>query len=135
MPISFQQAFGLDERALMARSQRAELLASNLTNADTPGYKARDLDFQAYMARATASLEGGGTAMARTQSGHLEGASMAGMDGTLKYRQPPHPSLDGNTVDSQMEKAAYARNALDFQASFTFLSGKINTLRSAIRGE
>lgn len=134
MPISFDAAFGLHERALTGRSQRAELLASNLTNADTPGYKARDLDFQAYMAQANAGMQGG-QAMARTKAGHLAGQAMAGGDGTMQFRVPLHPSLDGNTVDAQMEKAAFARNSLDFQASFTFLSGQINTLRSAIRGD
>lgn len=133
MPLDFTTALGVHEHALAVRSQRMELLASNLANADTPGYKARDVNFQAAMAQAESSLQPSG--MARTNQQHLLGAPALGMDNVVQYRIPTQPSLDGNTVDSQAEKTTFARNAMDYQASLTLLNGSIRNLMTAIRGD
>ncbi|MBE0485080.1 flagellar basal body rod protein FlgB [Marinobacter sp.] len=132
MAISFDKALGIHEHALQARVQRAEVLANNLANADTPGFKARDIDFQAMMQKAQASVSG--IAMSKTHHGHMD-TSSPGSDGELLYRTPHQPSLDGNTVDAQEEQSRFMRNAMDYQASFQFLSSKFAGLTKAITGE
>lgn len=132
MAISFAAALGVHEQALLIREQRAELLANNLANADTPNYKARDMDFRALV---RAAVDAGAAPGPRlTDAAHLGAAGPAG-EGALLYRTPMQPSLDGNTVDSDIEMANFARNALDFQASLTFLQSKFRGLRTALRGE
>lgn len=130
MSISFSNALGVHERALNVRSQRAEVLAGNLANADTPGYKARDFDFKAALNAASRDQ----MPLQTTQGAHLPGKGDAPSQ-ELLYRTPTQPSLDGNTVDSQVELAAYMRNAMDFQASFQFLNSKFQGLSAAIKGE
>ena len=129
--INFNNALGIHDNAMMLRSRRAEVLANNLANSDTPGYKARDFDFQAILAGETQSEQALG--MSRTHSGHLTGT--VDVDNELKYRNPLQPSIDGNTVDSQTEQALFARNSLDYNASFEFLNGKFKGMKGAIRGE
>ncbi|SFM23628.1 flagellar basal body rod protein FlgB [Marinobacter zhejiangensis] len=131
MAINFSNALGIHEQALHARVKRAEVLANNLANADTPGYKARDVDFQAMMARAQGEMQG--VQMARTHQGHMD--TSGGVEGDLMYRNPDQPSIDGNTVDSQQEQARFMRNAMDYQASFQFLNSKFTGLTKAIKGE
>ncbi len=131
MPINFDSALGIHARALLVRSRRNELLASNIANADTPGYKARDIDFRA-------ALQGAGReiGLTRTQPGHLSLENDSGIDGAeLLYRVPNQPSLDGNTVDPDLERAAFAENALRYNASLTFLDRKFRGLILAIKGE
>lgn len=129
--INFTNALGIHPNALQLRATRAEVLANNLANADTPGFKARDINFQAMLtAEKSASRS---VAVERTHSGHLSGR--ASIDEELLYRNPTQPSIDGNTVDSQMEQAMFARNALNYNASFEFLNGKFSGLKGAIRGE
>lgn len=130
MSISFSNALGIHESALNMRSQRAEVLANNLANADTPGYKARDFDFKAALNQAT----GEQLPMQATRDNHLQGNG-GNPAQELLYRTPMQPSLDGNTVDSQMELSAYMRNAMDFQSSFQFLNSKFKGLTAAIKGE
>ena len=110
---------GVSAKALRVREQRTELLAMNLANADTPGFKARDIDFRAAL---TAAADGKGV-----------GANPS--DGFLKYRTPLAPSLDGNTVDVQMEQSAFAENAVRYQATLSFLSGSFRSLITAITGQ
>lgn len=134
MSISFSNALGIHERALNVRSERAEVLANNLANADTPGFKARDLDFKAVLNAASADP----VSLQTTRDNHLQGdvfAESAASSAELLYRTPLQPSLDGNTVDSQMELSSYMRNAMDFQASFQFLNSKFQGLSAAIKGE
>ncbi|WP_341708946.1 flagellar basal body rod protein FlgB [Halopseudomonas sp.] len=138
MSINFDSALGLHEEALRFRSQRAEVLANNIANAETPNYKARDLDFNAVLAaQQGVGLAGDGQSMAvaQTDSGHMALESLVDQMAGLRYRNQLQPSVDGNTVDSEVEKAAYAQNAIDFQASFTFLNGKFKGLMTAIRGD
>lgn len=131
MSISFSNALGVHERALNIRGERAEVLANNLANADTPGFKARDFDFKAALNAATSNQ----TQLQTTQDNHIQGNSGMAGGQELLYRTPMQPSLDGNTVDSQIELAAYMRNAMDFQASFQFLNSKFQGLSAAITGK
>ncbi|MDF0750669.1 flagellar basal body rod protein FlgB [Marinobacter sp. 71-i] len=132
MAISLDKALGIHQHALEGRVKRAEVLANNLANADTPGYKARDVDFQAMMQKAQDSMSGVG--MTRTHESHMDTSSM-GMDSELLYRVPHQPSVDGNTVDAQQEQARFMRNAMDYQASFQFLDGKISGIKKALSGQ
>jgi flagellar basal-body rod protein FlgB len=132
MPVSFQDAFGIHERALILRAQRGQLLASNLANADTPNYKARDIDFKSVLNQAqppqrTVQLE-------VTHAQHIR-SDASKRPVTLLYRVPEQASLDGNTVDSKVEQAEFAENAVQYQASLTILGARIRGLLSAIRGE
>jgi flagellar basal-body rod protein FlgB len=135
MAISFGNALGIHEQALEVRVKRAEVLANNLANADTPGFKARDIDFKAVLGGQMDAQGGAGTMkMATTNGNHLPHSSMDGPDALL-YRTPSQPSLDGNTVDTQEEMAEFMKNTLQYQSSFQFLNGKFKSLTSAIRGE
>lgn len=120
--------FGIHARALDLRAQRGELLASNLANAETPHFKARDIDFAAALEEA-----GGNVDVARTQSGHLGSVEGAGNAQTL-YRMPHQPSLDGNTVEADVEQSAFAENSMQYMASLRFISGRIEAMRLAITG-
>ncbi|MGB3611783.1 MAG: flagellar basal body rod protein FlgB [Cellvibrio sp.] len=133
MSISFESALGIHETALRVRGQRASVLADNLANVDTPNYKARDLDFKKMLSGKMEQV--GRFNMQTTQAGHIEGAGFALDDSGLMYRIPSQPSIDGNTVEDQIEHAEYMKNALAFQASFTFLNSKFKGLTAAIRGE
>ncbi|MCQ4269813.1 MULTISPECIES: flagellar basal body rod protein FlgB [Pseudomonas] len=142
MSISFDNALGIHEKALAFRAQRAEVLGNNLANADTPNYKARDLDFSAVLAEQADKMAKGGSSsnmptLTTTSGRHIEaeGIAMTTTDASLRYRIPTQPSLDQNTVDEQVEQAAYAQNSLEFQASFTLLNSKFKGLIEAIRGE
>ena len=136
MSISFDKALGIHEKALGFRAQRAEVLANNIANADTPNYKARDMDFSSVLAAETGKQQGGRFAMDRTNSRHIEAEGLAiAADDTLKYRTPLQPSIDQNTVDAQIEQSNYTENAVGFQASFTLLNSKFKGLVSALRGE
>ncbi len=131
MTINFDSVLGIHPQALMLREQRSELLASNLANADTPNYKARDLDFRAVLENARFQSA---SSPERTQSGHL-GPSRHALEAAALYRTPQQASLDGNTVDSHIEQAKYAENALQYQASLRFINSKFSGLMTAIKGE
>lgn len=128
--INFSNALGIHDNAMQIRSKRAEVLANNLANADTPGFKARDFDFQKILREQAPSQS---LAMKATNHGHLVGSRSSSDD--LMYRTPSQPSIDGNTVDTQIEQALFARNSLDYNASFEFLSSKFKGLKGALRGE
>lgn len=134
MAISFSEATGYFEQTLGLRSRRAEVLANNLANADTPHYKARDIDFAKALEQRVAGERQPRFTLNTTSDKHLDGMAMIALDDLL-YRTPNQPSVDGNTVEEQVEHAAYMKNALAFQASFTFLNGKFKGLTSAIKGE
>ena len=130
MAINFDQGLSVHAQALMLREKRSELLAANLANADTPGFKARDLDFQSVLKQTLSS----NVTLERTQTGHLAPtAEMLG--GTLKYRVPNQAALDGNSVEVQVEQAKYAENNVQYQASLQFLKGQFSGLMTAIRGQ
>jgi flagellar basal-body rod protein FlgB len=138
MPINLDAYLGVHADALKIRGQRTEVLARNLANADTPGYQARDLDFRAALAQAGgASGTGVPVALKTTSTNHLGSVNSKGevADANMKYRVPLAPSLDGNSVDVQMEQAAFAENAVRFQATLSFLSARFRGLMTAITGQ
>lgn len=122
MSIDFKGALGVHADALQMRAERTRVLASNLANENTPGYKARDMDFAASMEQAQAQ-----------QDGH--GELSVGDDPHALYRVPYHPSGDGNTVEIGVEQAAFSQNASDFQTSLTFINMKLKGLAKAIAGQ
>ncbi len=136
MAIGFDHALGLHESALLLRERRAGVLAANLANADTPQFKARDLDFRAALNAAGYADAGGGLPLSTTQGTHLSGpGGSAGPQGALRYRNPLAPALDGNTVDVQVEQAAFAENAVRYQATLTFINSRLRGLMTAITGQ
>ena len=134
MSLNFDRALGIHEQALKFRAERASVLANNLANADTPNFKARDLDFQAVL-QAQQSGAASSFSAQRTHAQHLPAEGFIDQAAALRFRTPSQPSIDGNTVDTEVEKAKFADNALDFQASFTFLNSKFKGLMTALRGE
>ncbi len=123
--------FGIHLQAVRVRGQRAEILARNMANADTPGYKARDIKFQDIISKESF----GNTGLRTTDARHISTKGNMATDTSLQYRIPQQGSLDGNTVDLQTERAEFMRNALMYQASLRFLNGRINGLMTAIKGE
>lgn len=110
--------FGIHGTALQLRSQRMGLITSNIANAATPGYKARDIDFAAAL-------------KARTNGASAEQA----ITGATRYRVPTMPSLDGNTVEMATEQLAFSENAVGYSATLQFITGRVNTLTRALKGE
>jgi flagellar basal-body rod protein FlgB len=137
MPSSIDNYLGVHAAALKLRSQRTEVLAANLANADTPGYRARDIDFKNALAAASGQSNlSGGVHLATTSAGHIGGATADGTPAPeLKYRVPLAPALDGNTVDGQLEQAAFAENTVRYQATLSFISSKFRALMTAITGQ
>jgi flagellar basal-body rod protein FlgB len=133
MAFNLNTYLGLDAAALNLQSKRMEVIADNLANADTPGYKARDIDFRAAMAQAGGA--GGAVKLSTTSAGHISTDPATAADASLKYRVPLAPSLDGNTVDAQQEQAAFADNTVRYQATLSFLSGRFKSLMTAITGQ
>jgi len=122
-------------QALRIRDQRQQVLASNIANADTPNYKARDLDFKTALQGALkAAPVAGGTTLATTASGHLAAQPGLTADAGLLYRTPAQGSVDGNTVDMDAERAAFADNAIHYEFNLTRLSQQIKGLLAAIQG-
>ena len=133
MALDLDRHLGVLPAALKVQSRRTEVLATNLANADTPNYKARDLDFRAALAEAGAM--GAPLRLQGTNTRHLATANDAAAGAELKYRTPLAPALDGNTVDPHLEQAAFAENAVRYQATLTFLNAKFRSLVTAITGQ
>jgi len=127
-------AMQFHQTALNLRSSRQELLASNIANADTPNYKARDIDFASALQNALS----GSTAqlpVATSSSMHLQGNTGATLLGSpVMYRKPVQPSADGNTVDMDVERAQFADNALRYEASVKFVSDELKEIMTALQG-
>ena len=133
--ISFSNALGVHEQAIGLRVKRAEIIANNLANADTPGFKARDVDFAKALGNVSGS-QGSSLRLSTTHASHLRSNGSENSGGVpIAYRQPLQSSLDGNTVDSQFESSEFAKNAVEFAASFRLLNGKFSGLSKAIKGE
>jgi len=132
MPFDIDSALGIHQQALSVRSHRAEILATNLANADTPNFKARDIDFKTLLGKAQAGNNG--LRLSVSHASHLPATDTAA-DDELLYRTPAQPSADGNTVDTHMEHAEFMRNALRYQASLTFINGRIRGLLTALKGD
>ena len=131
MKISLENALGVHPAALTLRAERTQVLARNMAHADTPGFKARDLDFADVLARRTETAR---TQLVRTRPEHFGAPAGAGSR-ELKYRTPGMPSADGNTVDMQAEQARFAENNVRFLASLRFLNGKLTGFQNAFRRE
>lgn len=125
-------ALGIHPQSLALGARRLEVLAANMANADTPGYKARDIDFRSAL-RDAMSATTASDRLERTHARHLSG-HLSTVD-RLKYRVPNQPALDGNTVDPQLEQTSFAEASVRYQASLDFLASRIDGLRKALRGE
>lgn len=134
MPNSLSTIFGIHEGAIALRARRAELLAANLSNADTPNYKSRDIDFAETLANARETPAE--VNLAATANRHIPDQNeLSDWSLTVKYHTPFQPALDGNTVDTAIEQSKFLDNAMRYQASLTFLNGRIRSLLTAIREE
>ena len=122
------KTFEAPSRALAYRSQRMEILAKNIANADTPNFKAQDLDFHQLLKDAQ------GADLQMTRPGHTTQSPDAGLNG-LKYRVPYNTSFDGNTVELPVEQAKYGQYAADYQTTLSILEARIGGIRKALRGE
>ncbi|MBA6290037.1 MULTISPECIES: flagellar basal body rod protein FlgB [unclassified Colwellia] len=130
MAISFDKAFGIHPQGLQVRAQRAELIASNIANADTPGYKAKGMDFKAALAQAASKQQ---TGMTRTNEKHFD--VRMELNNGVGFRIPDQADTgDGNSVDVQVERNLYLENSMEYQASLQFLTSKIKGLKQAITG-
>lgn len=129
--LGFNNSLGIHDNALLVRAQRFEVLANNLANADTPNYKARDIDFKAILNGEVKQSRG--LDIARTRSQHIPGRVEQQVEHL--YRNPSQPSIDGNTVDANVENSEFTKNAMDYNASFDFLNRKFKGLISALRGD
>ena len=134
-----------NETALNLRGQRQQLIASNIANADTPNYKARDIDFNGAMklamARVTSNVTPDAAGLAKTSTTHLTSKSADGAGNTsgvtgapLLYRNIQQGAIDGNTVDMDAERNAFADNAIRYEAGITMISGQIKSMLSVIQG-
>ena len=119
---------GVHAAALPLREQRMQLIASNLANVDTPHYKAKDISFQA-------ALESAALQAAAPESTHERHLTLLDAGPRIFERDGVQPSLDGNTVDADTERAAYGRAALEYRASLSFVESKVRTLLTAITGQ
>lgn len=132
MPMNFDNILGPNEKALNLQAYRARIIGANLANSDTPGYKARDIDFKSALSQA----EMGSQIEPLTVTNKMHIQPEADTFGTeLLYRQPLQPSLDGNTVETQVEMAEFTENAMHYLASLRIINGRFNKMLSAIRGE
>ncbi|MDH5471445.1 MAG: flagellar basal body rod protein FlgB [Gammaproteobacteria bacterium] len=130
MPINFDKAFGVHDNALLLFERRTQLLTSNIANADTPGYKARDIDFNNVLQ----NVQSDQLRLQVTSEKHIP-VSANELDHSIKFRIPEQSSADGNTVDVQKEKAAFAENTIRYQTTLNVLSRRIDGLRNAFKGE
>ncbi|MBS1141015.1 MAG: Flagellar basal-body rod protein FlgB [Proteobacteria bacterium] len=129
---SLNQHVSVLSQALNLRTQRHQVLASNIANADTPHYKARDFSFESAMQNAMAGrMSAGGVALARTASGHISGGSSSG-PAAVQFRKETQSAVDGNTVDMDVERAQIAENALQYQILTQLISDKFKGVRSAL---
>jgi flagellar basal-body rod protein FlgB len=133
MKALLDDALRFNQTALNLQARRQELLASNIANADTPDYKARDIDFRSALANAL-GRPGGALPLAQTAAGHLPVGGAAAFEAHIGYRQELQSAVDGNTVNMDVERAAYAENSLQYEASLTFINGLLRGMQTAITG-
>ncbi len=135
MSLTPDNLFGINTQALNLWQRRSEVLANNLANADTPGYLARDIDFRKALAAAGGTSGASGNLALQTTSPGQIGSSMEQSNAPLEYQVPSQPSMDGNTVDEQVQQADFAANSVHYQASLSFITAQIHMLRTAITGQ
>ena len=130
MAIGFDKGFELHAQGMLLRSKRAEVIAGNIANADTPNFKAKGMDFNKAMQQASLQQQMG---MSRTNSKHFDIST--GLNSNVNFRVPDQPDTgDGNSVDVQVERNLYLKNSLEYQAGVQFLNGKIKALEKVISG-
>lgn len=123
------EALDIHEQAIRVRSERLELLSTNIANADTPHFKARDIDFRAVMNKVQSDALNG------TDRAHFDVAQSGAGKSGIQYRIPYNTSQDGNTVEMPVEQAQYGKAAVDFRASLMFLENRVAGIKRALRGE
>jgi flagellar basal-body rod protein FlgB len=123
---------GFFQNALDLRSMRQQLLASNIANADTPNYKAVDMDFGKELARVQ-GMQQGNLALKETAGNHLQPGKANPLNARAMYRTGVQPSIDGNTVDMDVERANFSDNAIHYEADIAFISAQLKTLIAAIQ--
>lgn len=136
-------ALNFQQSVLRVRSQRQELIAANIANADTPNYKARDIDFKAAMQNALAGNEapGAGLNTTKTAAGHMDASATSvdfvptGKPGEPMFRPLIQGSVDGNSVDMDVERNQFADNAIRYEASVNMINGQLKRLLAAIQGQ
>jgi flagellar basal-body rod protein FlgB len=129
--------FAFNQQALNLRAHRSQVLASNVANADTPGYQARDFDFAQALNQAIGKPSAGPGALTATSPNHLQGTPTGETlpGGTpLLYRKVTQASVDNNTVDMDVERAQFADNAIHYEANLMFITGQIKTMLAALQG-
>lgn len=129
------QSLDFNATALLLRSERTRVLASNIANVDTPHFKARDFDFRSALEQATGMSKSTGAALARTQQGHIVAGGAETTHPALLYRTPTQTALDANSVDLDTERAAFADNTVRYEANLRFINSQIRTLMTAINGQ
>lgn len=130
MALNLDKALGVHQDALLLFERRNQLLAENIANADTPHYKARDIDFSKVLNGEVSKQ----VSLQAPQSGHIP-LNQSALDATIEYRVPDQSSADGGTVDSEQEKSAYADNTVRYQTTLTILSRRLGGIAAAFRGE
>lgn len=133
MTSKLDDALWFHQTALNLRAYRQQLLAGNIANADTPNFKARDIDFSSALQGALSSRSGT-SGLTVTSPRHLGSVAASPAGAQARYRTPHQPSVDGNTVDMDVERAQFADNAIHYEANLAFLSSQIKTLLAAIQG-
>jgi flagellar basal-body rod protein FlgB len=132
-------ALSFHQSALRVRGQRQELIAANIANADTPNYKARDIDFKSAMQAATAGMGREAFNIAKTSTQHLTGTPLQGASngapGAPLFRPIIQGSVDGNTVDMDVERNQFVDNGIRYEASLTMINGQLKRLLAAIQGQ
>lgn len=132
MASKLDNALSFQATALGLRAYRQEVLASNIANSDTPNYKARDFEFATALKESLAGRGESALSLATTDARHLPGTAEA-TPARLMYRSSVQPSVDGNTVDMDVERGQFSENAMQYEASVTFISGQIKTLLAAVQ--
>ncbi|MDP3577790.1 flagellar basal body rod protein FlgB [Methyloversatilis sp.] len=126
-------------KALVARAERQRTIASNIANADTPGYVARDLNFQSAMSQALAGKDLAGSAQPATAAANPRHIPLSGGSGTLGsslgYAAQTQPAMDNNSVDLDRERGKFVDNAVRYESTLRFINGSSRTILSAIQGQ
>lgn len=134
MSSRLDDAMRFHQTALNTRAYRQQVIASNIANADTPNFKARDVDFREALKGALAG-KSGSLALSTTSARHLAAAGASPLEANLKFRNDQQGAVDGNTVNMDVERSAFAENAIQYQASVTFINGLITGMQRAIQGQ
>ena len=130
----FDRQIQFHQTALNLQAHRQQLIASNIANADTPNYKAKGVDFGAALQGALKAANSA-VPLSTTQSGHIQGGGAPTLEGLTGYRAELQSAVDGNTVNMDVERAAFAENALHYEASVTFINGMLRSMNTAITGQ